>query len=122
MRPAVRLPRFRFSLRTPIALVAVVAATLGAIGEYRRLTRKAAEYRAKADDHAGIEKTVRTIIERSGPNAPIDISPGNGLRSKRFTAQTVADHEAALRLRYERAAGYPWLPVGPDPPIPEPPP
>jgi hypothetical protein len=116
-----RLPRLRFTLRTLIALVAVVAATLGGFLEYRRLMRKAAEYRARAADHAGIEQTLRTIIEKSGPNSPVDISPGNGLRSKRFTAQAVADHEAALRLKYERAAGYPWLPVEPDPPEPVPP-
>jgi hypothetical protein len=116
-----RLPRLRFTLRTLIALVAVVAATLGGFLEYRRLMRKAAEYRARAEEHAGIEQTLRTIIEKSGPNPPVDISPGNGLRSKRFTAQALADHEAALRLKYERAACYPWLSVEPDPPEPVPP-
>jgi hypothetical protein len=116
-----RLPRLRFTLRTLIALVPAVAATLGGFLEYRRLMRKAAEYRARAEEHAGIEQTLRTIIEKCGPNSPVDISPGNGLRSKRFTAQAVADHESALRLKYERAAGYPWLPVGTDPPEPVPP-
>jgi hypothetical protein len=100
-----RLPRLRFTLRTLIAVVAVIAA----------------EYRALAEDHAGIEQTLRTMIEKSGPDFPVDLSPGNGLRSKRFTAQAVADHEAALRLKYERAAGYPWLPIEPDPPEPVPP-
>jgi hypothetical protein len=113
-----RLPRLRFTLRTLLALVAVVAATLGGFLEYRRLMRKAAECRARAEDHAGIEQTLRTIIEKSGPSSPVDISPGSGLRSKRFTAKAVADHEAALRLKYERAADYPCLPVEPDPPEP----
>ena len=116
-----RLPRLRFTLRTLIAVVAVIAATLGGFLEYRRLMRKTAEYRALAEDHAGIEQTLRTMIEKSGPDSPVDLSPGNGLRAKRFTAQAVADHEAALRLKYERAAGYPWLPVEPDPPEPVPP-
>jgi hypothetical protein len=116
-----RLPHPRFTLRALIALVAVVAVTLGGFLEYRRLMRKAAEYRARAEDHAGIEQTLWTIIEKSGPNSPVDLSPGKGLRSKRFTAQAVADHEMALRIKYERAADYPWLPVEPDPPEPVPP-
>jgi hypothetical protein len=29
------------------------------------------------------------------------------------------DYYAALRIKYERAARYPWLPVAPDPPEPE---
>ena len=76
MTPAMRLPRLRFTLRTLIALVAVVAAALGGFLEYRRLMRKAAEYRARAEEHAGIEQTLRTIIEKSGPSSPVDISPG----------------------------------------------
>jgi len=32
---------------------------------------------------------------------------------------TKAAHYAALNRKYERAARYPWLPVGPDPPVPE---
>ena len=114
-----RFPRLRFSVRLLTAIVAVVAATLSGFVEYRRLTRMAAEYRAKAEDHAGVEKSLRTIIEQTGPNSPVDISPGPGLRSRRFTAKTVADFEAALSRKYERAASYPWLSVDPDPVMPE---
>jgi hypothetical protein len=110
-----RLPRLRFSVRLLMAIVAVLAATLGGFVEYHRLKRIAAEYRAKAEDHAGVEKTLRAIIEQTGPNSPVDISPGPGLRSRRFTAKTVADFEAALSRKYERAARYPWLSVEPDP-------
>ena len=53
-----RFPRLRFSVRLLMAIVAVVAATLSGFVEYRRLTRMAAEYRAKAEDHAGVEKTL----------------------------------------------------------------
>jgi hypothetical protein len=114
-----RFPRLRFSVRLLMAIVAVVAATLSGFVEYRRLTRMAAEYRAKAEDHAGVEKTLRTIIEQTGPNSPVDISPGPGLRSRRFTAKAVADFEAALSRNYERAARYPWLSMEPDPLMPE---
>lgn len=30
-----------------------------------------------------------------------------------------SDYYAALQAKYERAARYPWLPVEPDPPMPE---
>ena len=114
-----RLPRLRFSVRLLMAIVAVVAATLGGFVEYRRLTRIAAEYRAKAEDHAGVEKTLRMIVEQTGPNSPVDISPGPGLRSRRFTAKAVADFEATLSRKYEKAARYPWLSVPPDPLMPD---
>ena len=46
--------RPRFTLRTMIVLVALAGATLGGFMEYRRLARKAAEYRAQAGEHAGM--------------------------------------------------------------------
>jgi hypothetical protein len=32
----------------------------------------------------------------------------------------LADHYLSLARKYERAASHPWLPVEPDPPLPEP--
>jgi hypothetical protein len=93
-----RLPRSCLTSRAPIALDSSVAATPGGFIEHGRLTRKAAVHRGRAGDHAGIERTSRAIVEEDGPNAPIDISPGDGPRSKRFTARVAADREAALRL------------------------
>jgi hypothetical protein len=109
----------RFKLRTLMIAVAIVAALMGLVIEYRRLNRDAAKYRAWASEHAAIGQTLRWIIERDGADAPIDISPRPGVRSKRFTAKAVAEREASLRLKYERAARYPWLPVPPDPSEPE---
>ena len=114
-----RLLRLRISVRLLMAIVAVVAATLGGFVEYRRLNRIAAEYRAKAEEHAGVERTLRTVVEQTGPKSPVDISPGPGLRSRRFTAKAVADLEARLVRKYERAARYPWLSVAPDPAMPD---
>ena len=113
------MPRPRLSIRRLMLIVAVVAAMLGGLIEYGRLTRVAAAYRAKAEDHAGLEKTLRMIIGQTGPNSPIDISPGEGLRSRRFTAKVVAEFQAGLARKYERAARYPWLSVEPDPAVPE---
>lgn len=114
-----RLPRVRFKLRAMMASVAILAALLGTFVEYVRLTRKSADRRARAEEHAGLEQTLRWIIATSGADAPIDISPGPGIRSKRFSARSVADWQAALRRKYEQAARYPWLSVDADSPEPE---
>src|SRR4051812_34599942 len=99
-----RRPRPRFTLRRMMLLVAVAGATLGGFIEYRRLSRKAAEYRAQAEDHAGIEQTLRMIVRQSGPDSPVDIVPAPGVHPTRFTAKTVAEFQAGLARKYERAA------------------
>ena len=110
-----RLPRVRFTLRGLMIVVAVMAGLMAAWIGLARLKLLASDYRARAEQHAGIEATLRRIIASDGADAPVDISPGPGLRSRRFTAWAVAKHEAALRCKYERAARYPWLRVEPDP-------
>jgi hypothetical protein len=114
-----RLPRVRFTIRGMMVAVAVAAGLMaGSIG-LARLRLLSSDYRARAEQHAGIEETLRHIIASDESDTPVDISPGAGLRSRRFTARAVADYEAALRRKYERAARYPWLRVEPDPLEPE---
>jgi hypothetical protein len=110
-----RLPRVRFTLRRLMIVVAVAAVLMAASNGLARLRLLSSDYRARAEEHAGIEATLRRIIASDGADTPVDISPGAGLRSRRFTARAVADYEAALRRKYERAARYPWLRVKPDP-------
>ncbi len=114
-----KFPRVRFTVRRMMVIVAVSAALMGAGVGYVRLSRKAAGLRARAGEHAAMEQTLRWMIATSGADAPVDISPGPGIRSKRFTARAVADHVAALKAKYERAARFPWLHVEPDPPEPK---
>jgi hypothetical protein len=102
-----------------MALVAVAALLMGAVDGYLRLRRRSVAFRARAEQHAAMEEMLRRLlIDVSGDRSPVDISPGPGLPSKRFTARFVADREASLKRKYERAARYPWLPVAPDPPYP----
>jgi hypothetical protein len=110
-----RLPRVRFTVRRLMMVVAVAVALMAAWVGLARLRLLSADYRARAEQYAGIEETLGRIVASHGADAPVDISPGPGLRSRRFTAQAVAEHEAALCRKYERAARYPWLPVPPDP-------
>jgi hypothetical protein len=114
-----RLPRVRFTVRRLMIAVAIVALALGIFAECVRLSRKSASFRTQAEACSGIEETLRMIIAASGPDTPVDVSPGPGMPSRRFTAMVVAEHQAALKLKYERAARRPWLPVEPDPPEPQ---
>jgi hypothetical protein len=107
-------PHVQFNVRMMMGMVAVAALVMGAMVEYARLGRMSAAFRDRAVEHAAIEETLRRIIAASGADAPVDISPGLGARSIRFTARAVAEHEVALRTKYERASRYPWLPVEPD--------
>jgi hypothetical protein len=111
-----RMPRA--TIRRMMAAVAVVAVLMGAWVGLARLRRISAAYHALAEEHAGVEETLRRMIATEGADSPVDISPGPGLPSIRFTAQAAAAHEAELRRKYERAARYPWMPVGPDSPMP----
>jgi hypothetical protein len=115
MRPA----RVRFTVVRMMVMVAVAAGLMTAWVGHARLRLLSSNYRARAEQHAGIEETLRRIVASDGADAPVDISPGPGLRSRRFTARAVAEHEAALLRKYERAARYPWLRVEPDPLEPE---
>jgi hypothetical protein len=114
-----RVPRVRFKVRAMMASVAILAVLMGTFVEYGRLSRKSADLRARVEEHAGLEQTLRWTIATSGADAPIDISAGPGIRSKRFSARAGAEWQAALRRKYERAARYPWLSVDADPPEPE---
>ncbi len=85
--PAMKIPRVRFTVRRMMVAVAL----MGAFAEFTRLCRKSADLHARAEEHAGLEQTLRWIIASSGADAPVDISPGLGIRSKRFTAGAVAE-------------------------------
>jgi hypothetical protein len=98
-----------------MAAVALVALVMGAWVGIRSLRRRAESYQARANYHADMEATLRSIAAREGDEAPVDYSPGPGLPSVRFTARAMADYHAGLRGRYERAAARPWLDVGPEP-------
>lgn len=113
------MSRPRLTVRRLMIAVAVLALLLGGyvkVVEYRRL---ALIYRGKAQDHAGMESTLRMIAARQGDASPVDISLKPGTPSIRFPVRAVAEFEAKLKRKYERAAARPWLPVAPDPMLPE---
>lgn len=98
MRP----PGFRFTVRQMAATVAVAGAALAGV----LMVRRSARFRAIAAREAAAE-----LMSRARPDAD-----GGGLPPR---GADLAAYHRGMRLKYERAARYPWLPVAPDPPMPE---
>jgi hypothetical protein len=93
------IPRVRFTLLLLMALVAIVAATMG-IGLV--LWRRSEEFRTLAKFHT------RRANERVTPIGPA--AQGLVLSRKAY--------HSAMARKYDLAARYPFLPVGPDPATP----
>ena len=113
------IPRPRFTVRRLMIAVAILALLMGGALKFREWRRFAATYRAKAQEHADVESMLRSIAAIDGDASPVDISLAPNTPTKRFPIRDVADHEARLRRKYERAASRPWFPISPDSPTPE---
>jgi hypothetical protein len=96
----------RFSIGSLIILVAMTPIALVAIN----LSRLGSRYREMAAQHAMLEtramERLATLERKSleNPVSPVDLD------RERF----IASREHILRLKYERAAKYPWIVVEPD--------
>ena len=88
-----RLPRF--TTRRLMVLVAIAGVVLGAGQELRR---RSSRYRAIAIAHL--------------PNS-------RHIFGNRWETSPQLDYHDAMFEKYDRLARYPWLPVPPDPPMPE---
>ncbi len=142
-----RLPRIRFTVRRIMIVVAIAALALAANDlrlRWDRFRALRSSHEAKwrgclilADLHAataaqdeGEAKRLRAAI-LSGQYpvqsaaelvAHIALNTEAAAASERLAEEklrTYARFHDALRLKYERAARYPWLSVKPDPPAPE---
>jgi hypothetical protein len=116
-----RLPRFR--LRALMIAVTVAGLLIG--GEMLR--RRRVRYLGLAAGHAAMEVAHATRVRAARATPPIGVGgPGASLLDLGGTdpeaveqALALARYHAAMRLKYERAAGHPWLSVEPDPLPPE---
>src|SRR5207248_5318610 len=93
----------RFRLRTLLVALAVVGVVLGLVERRRRFRRLAAYHE------------MRVARGTLSPSVPVWIDG----RGEPVTARHSDWHEA-MRIKYERAAARPWLPVMPDQPPPPP--
>jgi hypothetical protein len=113
-------PRVRFTVRRMIVAVAVIALAFWMV----RLWAARQLYLQKAAKHAGFRANVlrspnsiaywesRWTDQREGKPARYPWPAGPPF------VPALAKYHDAMRMKYERAARYPWLPIEPDPPEP----
>jgi len=108
-------------------VVAVVAVVVGGTV----IARRQGVYRVRAAFHAQQEQVAaerwrhwsQEVIRLSG--SPGDRNPPRSDQEQQLAVEMVdysrnrAAHHARLRVKYERGARYPWLPIDPDPPSPD---
>ena len=122
-----RLPRVRLTVRQMMVAVAVVAVVTGGTV----IARRQDVYRVRAVFHAQQEHVAanrwrhwsQEAIRLSGPPGDRN-QPGSDQERQLAVAMVAysrnrAAHHARLRVKYERVARYPWLPIDPDPPSPD---
>jgi hypothetical protein len=117
------LSRVRFTVRRMMVTVASVALVIGGSIEYSRLKRLSTRYAYSAHIF-GLQETTCRADGRLSHGEWLDVSRrrfklGLGQSLKPEWCRKLTPHYESLRLKYERAARYPWLPVSPDPPMPE---
>jgi hypothetical protein len=105
-----RLTRVRFTVRRLMAAVAVVGVIAGLLveGERRRV-----RFRDLAAWHEAEVMRYFVLI----PGGESEYQRRAFQRYEEVFGPTIIYH-GSLRLKYERAARLPWLPVTPDPPPP----
>lgn len=114
------MPRFRFTMRRMMIAVAIAGIACG--GEVMRRRRE--DFKSRASYHLWQEGHGLGLSERLLRAAIESDRDGKVLYSKlrRDSAAKLASwglHHSKLRMKYERAARYPWFRVAPDPPEPE---
>jgi hypothetical protein len=89
--------------------VAVVALVVAGEATRRRWVSLALTYRKKVQvcEHAAYIATHSSAVEADHGNYP-----------EKRRLKRIADHYLGLATKYERAARFPWVPIGPDPPEP----
>jgi hypothetical protein len=101
-----RVARVRLTVRRMMVAVAVVAVVVGATRR-RHALLEAAAHEERLEFIWRHEAELDEIVY-FGPT-----SPDRGRRGAMY--RRIANGHQARRIRYERAARYPWLPVVPEP-------
>jgi hypothetical protein len=137
-----RMPRFRFTVRGMMVVVAVACLALGLEQMRKRRSlylatagawsETEADYLGEAGHNEDYATRMEEIVVRYR-RALVEIGPLSGEAEERIQAGGKEASEyrveaeqyrarsawaAELRRKYVRAARYPWLPVPPDPPPP----
>jgi hypothetical protein len=102
----------------------VAVAIVGIALQTTVLVFRSREYRRLAERYRQLESNTLGIAERYGVHAEVYRGYGRidmAKDAERGAAESRLwhTHHHSLRLKYDRASRYPWLPVAPDPPEPE---
>src|SRR5271170_1064681 len=121
--------KVRFTVRWMMVAVAIVALIIGCQLQYTRLQRLSEQYEGRVINakrlvaqarltasfsHEDWLSHCREIDRMNRKHPPFQIARGY---PPELSKELIAYGES-IRLKYERAARYPWLPVRPDPPRP----
>jgi hypothetical protein len=123
-RDRFRLSRLRLRLRTMLILVAIVALIMTGIAERERRSerlRRSKSYAQMAQNYAKAEST-HELAASLGEHLIVTFGDVRGYRTIRLEVpelKKVAEYEGLMRMKYERAAENPWLPLEPDPGVSE---
>jgi hypothetical protein len=98
----------RISIRMLMALVAIAAFAMAGV----MMVRRSNEFRAITEEQADAERASMEYAD--------DARGERGDPQRVARGEQMATYHRGLRIKYERAARYPWLPVAPDPPEPDP--
>jgi hypothetical protein len=107
--------RFRYRIRTLMALVAAVAGALA----YSEMQRRGRTYRAQAWYHLAASHQLASesrwdLCMFGLPERQVEAIQA-GRAAERTALLTASEYHRQLHAKYERAAQHPWLPVAPDP-------
>ncbi len=115
-----RLSRLRLRLRSMLILVAIVALIMSGLAQRERrreLSRRSQSYDLLAQRYAKAE-WFHDWAASLGEHLIVTFGDGRGYRTVRLEVselEKVAEDEGRMRIKYERAAASPWLPIEPDP-------
>lgn len=113
----------RFTIRQMMIIVATLAATFGLAISVIRSSHSAAIYQQRVREHASQASLCRDLSEKADRFWTERVhakDPENWeYREAAEWVRRLCDYHELMTQKYERAARYPWLPVEPDPPMPE---
>lgn len=101
------MSRLRLTIRRMMFLVAIVGMGLATA----LMIQRSRQFARIAEEQAYSESLSLSYADEARGK--------HGDRQRVERGELMASYHRALKLKYERAARYPWLSVEPDPPIPD---
>jgi hypothetical protein len=111
------MPRFRFTVRRMMVVVAIVAVIFAVGGMVRRSMRL--RERAEFHERMGREEAEATRAVEDLARGADDPQYAAEVRAVAAASARLGGWHTRMGAKYRKLARHPWLPVEPDPPEPE---